>query len=130
VAFLEAISAPDLGILVAGKDFAAMQDMTEEFGQDITWRGAFGSDGPVLRTIRRSDENTVRFSAIILKSGADKGMNDESKMLDIRDFDVQVSRGNVHKTYRGCNWRRISINSTLDQVTIDVDISVPGFVRN
>jgi hypothetical protein len=55
-------------------------------------------------------------------------MNDESLLRQMRDFDVQVRRGDVVRTYRGCNWNRISIRSTLDQVTLDCDISVPGYV--
>ena len=33
MAWLEALNAPDLGIFIAGEDFAATQDMTEEFRQ-------------------------------------------------------------------------------------------------
>jgi hypothetical protein len=127
VAFLEALSAKDLGIFLAGKHFAATQDMTEEFSQEITWRGGFGTDGPILRTIRNADENTVRFTAILLREGAAAGLNDEEVLRQMRDFDVQVKRGSRVVTYRNCNWRRISINSTQDQVTLDCDISIPGF---
>ena len=129
MAFLEAMSAPDLGVFVNGQDFAATQDMTEEFGQEITWRGGFGTDGPILRTVRNSDENSVRFSAVLLKRGVERGLNDEQVLKTLRDFEIQTRRGTLVQTYRGCNWRRISINSTLDQVTLDCDISVPGFVR-
>jgi hypothetical protein len=129
MAFLEGLSARDLGTFINGEHFAATQDMTEEFGQEITWRGGFGSDGPILRTIRSSDENTIRFSAVLLRAGVEAGLNDETFLRSIRDFEIQTRRGSLVQTYRGCNWRRISVNSTLDQVTLDCDISIPGFVR-
>jgi len=129
MAFLESLSARDLGVFVNGEHFAATQDMSEEFGQEITWRGGFGTDGPILRTVRSADENTVRFTAVLLKAGVEAGLNDETFLRTLRDFEVQTRRGLLVQTYRGCNWRRIAINSTLDQVTIDVDISIPGFVR-
>jgi len=127
MAFLEGLSAKDLGIFLANKHFAAVQDMTEEMTQEITWRGGFGSDGPILRTIRNADENTVRFTAVLLRAGAAAGLNDEEVLRSMRDFDVQVKRGTRTVTYRNCNWRRISINSTLEQVTLDCDISIPGY---
>ena len=128
MAFLEALSARDLGIFINNQHFTATQDMTEEFNQEITWRGGFGTDGPILRTIRNSDENTIRFTAVLLRAGAAAGLNDEQVLRTMRDFDIQVRRGSLTVTYRSCNWRRISINSTLDQVTLDCDISIPGFV--
>jgi len=129
LAWLHGLTAVDLGIsFEQGKDFAATQEMTEEFRQEVAYQGAFGSDGPVLRRIRPSDEATVSFSAILLKEGLANRMNDESLLRQMRDFDVQTKRGDLVQTYRGCNWNRISIRSTLDQVTLDCDISVPGFV--
>ena len=47
--WLEALNAPDLGIFINGEDFAATQDMSEETRQEVTYMGAFGSEGPVLR---------------------------------------------------------------------------------
>jgi hypothetical protein len=129
MAWLQGLTAVDLGISFQnGIDFAATQEMTEEFRQDVAYQGAFGTDGPVLRRIRPSDEGTVSFTVILLKDGVANKMNDESLLRQMRDFDVQVKRGNVVRTYRGCNWNRITIRSTLDQVTLDCDISVPGFV--
>jgi hypothetical protein len=128
MAWLKGLTAVDLGISFEnGKDFAATQEMTEEFRQEVAYQGAFGTDGPVLRRIRPADEGTVSFTAILLKEGVASRMNDESLLKQMRDFDVQVTRGNVVRTYRGCNWNRISIRSTLDQVTLDADISVPGY---
>jgi hypothetical protein len=128
MAFLEGLTAVDLGISFSnGKHFAATQEMTEEFRQEITYQGAFGTDGPVLRRIRNADEGTVSFSCIILKEGAASSMNDEATLKSMRDFDVHVMRGNVNRTYKGCNWNRISLRSTLDSVTLDGDISVPGY---
>lgn len=128
--WLEAINAPDLGIFLNGKDFSATQEMSEEFRQEIAFQGAFGTDGPVLRSIRRADEGTVTFSAILLKRGVRRGLNSERAVRSMRDFEVQVRRGPQIETYRGCNWSRIAIRSTLDRVTLDCDISIPGIVRD
>jgi hypothetical protein len=129
MAWLQGLTAVDLGIsFEAGKDFAATQEMTEEFRQEVAYQGAFGTDGPVMRRIRPADEGTVSFSAILLKAGVANHMNDESLLKQMRDFDVQTQRGSVVRTYPGCNWNRISIRSTLDQVTLDCDISIPGYV--
>lgn len=128
MAWLQGLTAVDLGISFAnGKDFAATQDMTEEFRQEVAYQGAFGTDGPVLRRVRNADEGTVSFTAVLLKDGAASHMNDEALLRSMRDFDVQVVRGSTTKTYRGCNWTRISIRSTMDSVTLDCDISVPGY---
>jgi hypothetical protein len=128
MAWLEGLTAVDLGIsFVNGVDFAATTDMTEEFSQEVTYSGAFGSDGPVLRRIRPSDEGTVSFTVTLLKNGVANRMNDEVLLKQMRDFDVQVQRGRRVATYRGCNWRRISIRSTLDQSTLDCDITIPGY---
>lgn len=129
MAWLEALNAPDLGIFLAGEDFAATQDMTEEMRQEVRFNGGFGVDGPVLRSVRQADEDQVSFSAILLKTGARNGLNDEDKLRNLRDFEVMTRRGDHRKIYRGCNWTRISVNSTLDQVTLNCDISVPGYVR-
>lgn len=126
--WLQGLTAVDLGISFENnKDFAATQEMSEEFTQEVAYHGAFGTDGPVLRRVRNADEGSITFSVILLKDGVQAGMNDESLLQQMRDFDVQVLRGNIVKTYRGCNWRRIGIRSTLDQVTLDCDISVPGY---
>lgn len=128
MAWLKGLTAVDLGIsFEQGRDFAATQDMTEEFRQEVAYQGAFGTDGPVLRRVRNADEGTVSFTAILLKEGAANHMNNEDLLRTMRDFDVQVVRGDQVKTYRGCNWTRISIRSTLDSVTLDCDISVPGY---
>lgn len=128
MAWLKGLTAPDLDIAFEnGKHFAAVQEMTEEFRQEIAYQGAFGTDGPVLRRKRRAEEGTVTFTAILLKEGAASRMNDESLLREMEDFDVQVVRGEEVRTYPGCNWSRISIRSTLDQVTIDCDLSVPGY---
>ena len=53
MAWLEGLTAPDLDISFEnGKHFAAVQEMSEEFRQEVTYQGAFGNDGPVLRRIR------------------------------------------------------------------------------
>jgi hypothetical protein len=128
MAWLQGLTAVDLGISFEnGRDFAATQEMSEEFRQEVGYQGAFGTDGPVLRRVRAADEGTVTFSAILLKEGVSNRMNDESLLQQMRDFDVQVKRGDAVRTYRGCNWNRISIRSTIEQVTLDCDISVPGY---
>lgn len=128
LAWLKGLTAVDLGITFEnGKDFATTQEMSEEFRQEITYQGAFGTDGPVLRRLRNADEGSVTFSAILLQTGVQGKMNDEVTLKSMKDFDVHVRRGGRNETYKGCNWSRISIRSTLDQVTLDADISVPGY---
>lgn len=128
MAWLQGMTAIDLNIhFEVDKHFAATQEMTEEIRQEIAYQGAFGTDGPVLRRVRPADEGTVSFTAILLKDGVAAGMNDERKLLAMRDFQVDCTRGNFVRTYLGCNWNRISIRSTLDQVTLDADISIPGY---
>lgn len=128
MAWLEGITAKDLDIQFEnGRHFAAVQEMTEEFRQEVAYQGAFGTDGPVLRRLRPSDEGTVSFTVVLLKEGAGQKMNDERVLKSMRDFEVSVSRGNTQAVYRGCNWNRISIRSTLDQVTLDADLSIPGY---
>ena len=130
MAWLESITAPDLGIFLNGRDFSATQEMTEEFTQEINFLGAFGSDGPVARGIRHADEGTVTLSAVLLKRGAARGLNSERLVKSWRDFEITIRRGLHTRVYRACNWRRISIRSGKEQVTLDMDISVPGYVRD
>lgn len=128
MAWLQGMTAKDLNIHFENNlHFAATQEMTEETRQEIAYQGAFGTDGPVLRRVRPSDEGTISFTAVLLKEGAAAGMNDEAKLKGMRDFEVTCTRGGFLMTYTGCNWNRISIRSTLDQVTLDADISVPGY---
>ena len=48
--WLAGITAPDLDITFeANKHFTAVQEMSEEVRQEITYQGAFGYNGPVLR---------------------------------------------------------------------------------
>ena len=130
MAWLEGLTAVDLGISFRnGEHFSATQEMTEEFRQEVSYQGAFGTDGPVLRRVRPADEATVTFSVVLLKDGAASGMNDEDTLKTMRDFDVTTKRGNKFHTYRGANWARISIRSTQDNVTLDGDITIPGYDR-
>jgi hypothetical protein len=127
LAWLQGMTAKDLGISFEnGKEFAATQEMTEEFRQEISYQSAFGSDRPVLRRLRPADEGSITFSVVLLKQGVASKMNDENLLRSMQDFDIQVTRGNVVQTYRGCNWNTLTIRSTLDQVTLDASISVPG----
>lgn len=125
--FLEALNAPDLGLFVNGQDFAATQDMSEETRQEVTYSGAFGTDGPVLRQVRHADEGTLTFTAILLKNGVAGGLNNEQILKTMRDFEVVTRRGNDRQVYRSCNWTRITVRSALNQVTLDCDVSVPGY---
>jgi hypothetical protein len=129
VAWLQGLTAADLSIEFAnGQHFAATQEMTEETRQEVAYQGAFGTDGPVLRRVRPADEGTISFTAILLKDGVAGGMADETLLRAMRDFTVTTTRGRGRTyTYTGCNWNRISIRSTLDQVTLDADISTPGY---
>lgn len=130
MAWLEALNAPDLGIFLAGEDFAATQDMTEEFRQEVRFSGAFGIEGPVLRSVRAADEDEVTFSAILLKRGVARGMNDEKRLKALRDFEVMTRRGDLRNVYRGCNWTLLRINSGQEQVVLNCNISVPGYSRD
>jgi negative regulator of genetic competence, sporulation and motility len=128
--WLEAITAVDLGVSFKFTnliDFVATQEMSEEFTQEVAYHGAFGTDGPVLRRVRNSDEGTVTISVILTKTGVANKMNDEDTLRKQRDFTVVTKRGATTHTYNGCNWRRLAVRSTLDQVTLDADISVPGY---
>ena len=128
-AFLEAISAGDLGIFVNNSDFIAVQSMRERFRQELTYRGAFGSDHPIIRTKRAADENQVSFSFLLLKSGVTRGLNSYRVFRQMEDFEIQTKKGAYVETYTGCNWSDIDIDSGMDQVMVNVDCSVPGFLN-
>jgi hypothetical protein len=128
-AFLEAISAGDLGVFVAGEDFIAVQSMREHYRQEITYRSAFGASHPTIRNKRAADENTVSFSFILLKQGVARGLNSYVTLRKMSDFEVQTKKGSIVETYVGCNWTDIDIDSGLDAVTVNVDISMPGFLN-
>jgi hypothetical protein len=130
VPFLEGLAGKDLGLALNNQDFVAIQDMNEESRQEINWRRAFGTDGPVLRTIVGADEDTLNFTAIVLKGGAVKGLNRKSQLKKMRDFEVMVRYGDEVVTYRSANWTRISVRSTHTEVMLDCDISIPGFVND
>lgn len=130
--WLDALNAPDLGLTIAGKHFAATQTMDEENRQEVRFHGAFGSDGPVARSIRRADESQVSFSAILLQPGQDAGMEDERFLLAQKNFQVACRRGSTGQPsdwhiYDNCAWTTVRVNSTLDQVTLNADMSVPGY---
>ena len=128
--WLEALNAPDLGIVIAGDHFASTQTMDEEHRQNVTYNGAFGTDGPVSRSVRRADDSTVSMSAILLKPGQGAGMDDESFMYNLASFRIVCSRGDNpenHHVYEQCAWNTIHVASTLDQVLLTADFSVPGW---
>lgn len=130
MAFLEGLNAPDLGLFINGQDFAATTDMTETMSQTVTYAGAFGTDGPVLRTVQNADEQTVSFTAVLLKAGVANGLNNEDLLRTMRDFQIITRRGDGsdgHRVYDNCNWTSITITSSLTQVTLACDVSIPGF---
>lgn len=129
-AFLEAISAGDLGIFLNREDFIAVQSMRERYRQEIGYRSAFGSAHPTIRTKRAADENVVSFSFILLKSGVTRGLNSYQTLRQLEDFEIQTKKGDIFETYLGCNWTDIDIDSGFDAVTVNIDISVPGFLND
>jgi hypothetical protein len=128
-AFLEAISAGDLGIFVNGVDYVAVQSMRERLRQEIGYRGAFGSKHPIIRNKRFADENQVSFSFLLLKSGVTRGLNSYRVLRQMEDFEIQTKKGDLVETYVGANWTDIDIDSGMDQVMVNVDCSVPGFMN-
>lgn len=128
-AFLEAISAGDLGIFLNRQDFIAVQSMRERFRQEIGYRSSFGQRHPTIRTKRAADENVVSFSFLLLKAGVQRGLNSYQTLRSLSDFEIQTKKGDIFETYVGCNWTDIDIDSGIDIVTVNIDISVPGFVN-
>jgi hypothetical protein len=134
LAWLEALNAPDLGIVIAGNHYAATQTMDEEHRQTVNYNGGFGVDGPICRSVRKADDSTVSMSAILLKPGQDAGMDNEDFLYKLKSFSISTRRGsngdpdNWH-VYDQCAWNTIRVASTLDQVTMTSDFSVPGFQR-
>jgi hypothetical protein len=127
--FLEAISAGDMAVFVNGQDFVAVQSMRERLRQELGYRGAFGSKHPIIRNKRFADENQVSFSFLLLKSGVLKGLNSYRVLRTMEDFEIQTKKGTLVETYVGVNWTDIDIDSGMDQVMVNVDCSVPGFVN-
>ena len=130
--WLDAMNAPSLGIVIAGNHYAATQTMDEEHRQEIRFHGAFGALGPVARSVRRADESQVSFSAILLEPGQEAGMDDETWMLSLKNFRIACRRGSTGRpsdwhVYDNCAWNTVRVNSTLDQVMLNADFSVPGY---
>lgn len=140
--FLEAISSKQLGVHVNGAQFIAVQTMNERFRQEITYRGSFGFEGSVIRSLRPADENTISFSFILLNEAIKNKMNSYKFFAGLQDFEVKTRKGaegqggvregatmkplyEVWSTYDGCNWTDVGIDSTLDLVTVNMDISFP-----
>lgn len=126
--WLEALSAPDLGIVIAGEHFAAVQTMDEESTQTVNFLGAFGSDRAVVRSVRKGDADTLTFSAILLKPGQNAGLDNEDFLRSLHGFQVAAQRGasgkpNDFHYYDDCVWTTIRVNSTLDNVTLNADFS-------
>lgn len=130
--WLEAMNAPDLGIVIAGNHYAATQTMDEEHRQEVRFMGGFGAEGPICRAVRKADESALSFSAILLKPGQDAGMDDEEWMLALKNFSIATRRGTSGRDsdwhhYPNCAWNTVRVSSTLDSVTLNADFSVPGY---
>lgn len=136
--WLEGLRAPDLGFefregangggaLVAGKHYAATQTMDEERRQNINYNGAFGHDGAAVKSVRKADEATISFSALLVKgAGTDSILADEDRLVAAQGFAVACRRGPSNwRVYDECEWTRVAVNSTLEQVTINADIAYP-----
>lgn len=136
--WLEGLRAPDLGFefrrgsggggdLVAGRHYAATQTMDEERRQNINFNGAFGHDGAVVKSVRKADEATISFSAMLLRgAGTDSILADEDRLLAAQGFMVACRRGAANwRVYDECEWSRVAVNSSLEQVTLNADISHP-----
>jgi hypothetical protein len=57
-------------------------------------------------------------------------MDDERFLYSLKSFRIICSRGDNpenHHIYEQCAWNTIHVASTLDQVTLTADFSVPGF---
>lgn len=128
-AFLEAISAGDLGIFANREDFMAVQSMRERYRQEIGYRGSFGQNHPNIRLKRAADEITISFSFVLLKAGVQRGLNNYQTFRQLSDFEIQTKKGSIFETYVGCNWSDIDIDSGQEAVTVNIDISAPGFLN-
>lgn len=129
--WLEALQSEDLGIVIAGNHYAATQTMDEEHTQNVTFNGAFGTNGPVTRSVRKADSSTVSMSALLLKPGQNAGMDDETFLYSLKNFSVSCRRGSSGQPsdwhiYDDCAWTTVHVASTLDAVTLSVDFSIPG----
>jgi hypothetical protein len=129
-AFLETLSAGDLGIFVNNEDFIAIQSMRERYSQEVNYRSAFGANHPTIRSKRAADANTVSFSFLLLKSGVTRGLNSYVVLRQMDDFEIQTKKGALIETYTGCNWTDIDIDTGMDGVTVSVDVTVPGFLND
>lgn len=130
--WLDALNAPGLEIVIAGNHYAATQTMDEENRQEVRFMGGFNNDGPIARSVRRADESTVSFSAVLLEPGQGVGMDDETFMLSLKSFRIACRRGSSGlpsdwHIYENCAWNAVRVSSTLDQVTLNADFSVPGY---
>lgn len=122
--YLEAMSAVDLGIVIAGNHFAATQTMDEASTQTVAYDGAFGSGKAIIRTITPADEDTISFSALLLKPGQNAGMEDEGWMRELKNFQIAARRGaNKFFVYQDCCWTAIRVSSTRTNVTLTADFS-------
>lgn len=123
--YLDALQAEDLGVVVAGNHFAAVQSMDEESTQTVRYDGGFGTNVKFVRTITPADEDTFTFTALLLKPGQTGGkMANESFMRALKNFRVASTRGDgEHYVYDQCVWTRLHVASTLENVQMTADFS-------
>lgn len=122
--YLEALAAEDLGIVIAGDQFAATQTMDEESTQTVNYDGSFGNAVSTIRSVSPADADTISFTALLLKPGQNAGMADETFMRSLRNFKVAARRGaNQFYVYQNCIWTSIRVSSTLQNVTLSADFS-------
>lgn len=122
--YLEALAAEDLGIVIAGDHFAATQTMDEESTRSVSFEGAFGYKGAIVRTVAPGDADTISFSAMLLKPGQNAGMEDEAFMRQLQNFKVAAQRGTgKFYVYQNCTWTSIRVSSSLQNVTLNADFS-------
>jgi hypothetical protein len=118
------MAAEDLGIVIAGNHFAATQTMDEGSSQTVNYDGAFGTNKAIIRTVTPADEDTISFTALLLKPGQNAGMEDESWMRDLKNFQIAARRGaNKYFVYDDCVWTSLRVASTRQSVTLTGDFS-------
>lgn len=118
------MAAEDLGIVIAGNHFAATQTMDEGSTQTVNYDGAFGSKKAIIRTVTPADEDTISFTALLLKPGQNAGMEDEGWMRTLVNFQIAARRGSgKFFVYDDCVWTSIAVASTRTSVTLTGNFS-------
>lgn len=127
--FLNSLSAEDLGVFVNNAEFIAVQTMRERYRWEVSWRGGFGHRGPLVRTKRPADDDSMSFSFILLKDGVASGMNSYQFFFNLNadGFEVHTKKGRFDQYYGDCIWTDLDLDTSLDQVMCSLDVSIPGY---